>query len=221
MSRYPSSSPWRPRPDGSFTGSPWPRASGGPNLEQLVWGDVLLLPTRPAVQLRAEATKARRPDRVGIPQTLADDLRALRPPDAKDSDRVFPAVPPIEDWKADLAAAGIPYMDDMGRQADFHGGTRKTLCTRMHRAGVPLAVAMRKMRHTDSRLTLVDYTDDDGLEMDAAVLPELPPATARQGDRVRARWAGTTGGRSGTPTTPAANNPEPGCLPLSPIVACQ
>src|SRR5438477_963550 len=60
----------------------------------------------------------------------------------------------------------------------------------MHRAGVPLATAMRLMRHTDARLTLVDYCDEEQLETVKAIeslpavpaLPALPPASkANQG----------------------------------------
>jgi integrase len=133
---------------------------------------------QPHVQLRAEATKARRGDRLDIPRTLADDLRQHRPEASKESGRVFPSIPDIEQWCADLAAAGIAYKDEQGRQADFHGGTRKTMCSRMHKAGVPLAVAMRRMRHTDAKLTMVDYTDDQQIGMEAGVLPELTAATA-------------------------------------------
>lgn len=71
--------------------------------------------------------------------------------------------------------SSIPYRDEMDRQADFHAGTRKTLCTRMNRSGKPLAVAMKVMRHTDSRLTLVDYNDDQQLGL-TDVLPEVPAA---------------------------------------------
>jgi integrase len=145
-------------------------------LEQLVWGDVRLNAIRPYVQLRAEATKAGRADRLDIPATLVDELRKQRPTDAKDGQRVFSEPPTIDEWKKDLAAAKVPYIDDMGRQADFHAGTRKTLCSRMHRQGVPLAVAMRRMRHTDAKLTMVDYTDDAQIGMEAGVLPELLPA---------------------------------------------
>lgn len=151
-------------------------------LDALEWGDVRLNAIRPYVQLRAEATKANRADRLPMPASLAADLRARRPADARDKAKVFPTgVPSIEDWRADLATAKIPWMDEQGRQADFHGGTRKTLCTRLHRAGVPLVTAMRIMRHTDSKLTLVDYTDDSQLGVEDAItsLPELTtPAAA-------------------------------------------
>jgi integrase len=142
-------------------------------LEDLIWGDLRLTAITPYVQLRAEATKAGRADRLDLPQSLAADLRKLRPEGAKDNGKVFGGVPDIDTWREDLAAAGIPWKDDMGRQADFHGGTRKTMCSRMHRAGVPLAVAMRRMRHTDARLTMVDYVDDEQIGMAAGVLPEL------------------------------------------------
>ncbi|HEY7087448.1 MAG TPA: tyrosine-type recombinase/integrase [Tepidisphaeraceae bacterium] len=145
-------------------------------LEQLQWGDLRLNAIKPYVQLRAEATKARRADRLDIPATLASDLRQAKPADAKDSAHVFPMPPTIFDWKADLDAAGITYTDEMGRAADFHAGTRKTLCSRMHREGVSPAVAMRRMRHADLELTMVDYTDDTQIGMEAAVLPELVAA---------------------------------------------
>jgi integrase len=155
-------------------------------LEALMWGDVRLNSIPAYVQLRAEATKARRGDRLDLPQSLATDLRALRPADARDNDPVFPEVPPIEQWKNDLAIAGIPYKDDMGRQADFHG-LRKTLCSRMHRAGVPLAVAMKRMRHTDAKLTMIDYTDEQQIGVEAGILAEISPAK---------------------PATPTAENPK-------------
>jgi hypothetical protein len=134
--------------------------------------------TRPFIQLRAEATKARRADPVPLPQSLADDLRKARPAAAGEADPVFPRVPSLVWWKIDLKAAGIPYRDATGQAADFHAGTRKTLCTRMHKGNVPLATAMRIMRHVDARLTMVDYADDGQLGGEA--LPEIPAAVVSQ-----------------------------------------
>jgi integrase len=145
-------------------------------LTKLRWGDLRLRAIKPYIQLATQNTKARRADRLALPQTLAQDLRQTRPRGAADADRIFD-VPTIEEWKEDLAAAGIAYADGLGRRADFHA-LRKTLCTRLHRAGTPLALAMRVMRHTDARLTLVDYTDDEALGADdaAAALPEIVAA---------------------------------------------
>lgn len=145
-------------------------------LEDLEWGDVRLNAIRPYIELRAEATKARRGDRLPLAQSLADDLRKLKPDDAGEGDMVFRRVPSLVLWKNDLRAAGIPYADAQGRVVDFHAGTRKTLCTRLHRGGVPLATAMRLMRHTDAKLTMVDYTDDAQLGIDVPMLAEILPA---------------------------------------------
>jgi integrase len=143
-------------------------------LEDLQWGDVRLQAIPPYIQLRAQATKARRGDRLDLPQTLADELRKAKPEDAADNARVLPnGVPSMRLWRKDLKAAGVDYRDAQGRRADFHGGTRKTLCSRLHKAGVPLAVAMKRMRHTDAKLTMVDYTDADQIGMDRATLPEV------------------------------------------------
>lgn len=150
-------------------------------LAALKWGDVRLNAIKPYLQLRAEATKARRADRLALPPTLAEDLRKSRPENAGDGSRVFPTPQTLDGWKDALAAAGIAYKDEMGRQADFHAGTRKTLCTRMSKAGLPIAIAMRIMRHTDARLTLVDYTDDEqlGLHDALAAIPEPTTAQAK------------------------------------------
>ena len=147
-------------------------------LEKLKWGDVGLNATKPYLQLRAEATKARRGDRLYLPQSLAGDLRTERG-DNTDNDAVFRVVPPLKLWKVDLATAGILWTDSMGRKADFHGGTRKTLCNQMQRANIPLATAMRQMRHTDARLTMVDYTDDDQVAL-AEPMPEIVAKVATQ-----------------------------------------
>jgi integrase len=148
-------------------------------IEDLEWGDLGLRAIKPYIQLRAEATKAKRADRLPLDITLANDLRKSRPEGSKDSDCVFPVVPSIGVWKADLEAAGIPYKDDQGRQADFHAGTRKTLCTRLNRSGIAPRVAMQLMRHTDIKLTMVDYTDDGQLALDEAIaaLPQITATT--------------------------------------------
>jgi integrase len=132
-------------------------------LEALQWGDLRLASTQPYILLRAEATKSNRADKVPMPPALSVEMRKHRPAEATDKDKVFASVPSIEIWRDDLAAAKIDYLDATGHVADFHAGTRKTLCTRMHRNNVPLAIAMRVMRHTDSRLTLADYTDEEQL----------------------------------------------------------
>lgn len=157
----------------------------------LQWGDLQLNAIKPYVQLRAEDTKAKRADRLPIPASLAEALRKQKPMGASDGARVFPDLPShkvaIKLWKADLAAVGIPYIDDQGKQVDFHAGTRTTLGTRLAREGVGVAIAMRRMRHTDARLTLKTYVDDEVLAQDQAgaalaeVVAVAPVGAARVG----------------------------------------
>jgi integrase len=85
--------------------------------------------------------------------------------------------------KADIEAVGIPYVDQ-GRYFDFHA-LRGMCATRLAKAGVPLTVAQRVMRHSDPKLTANFYNHFD---MDTKVeavsrLPSLNPrAGAESGD---------------------------------------
>lgn len=59
--------------------------------------------------------------------------------------------------KADLAAAGIPYVDDAGRYADFHA-LRHSTGSLLAASGVHSKVAQSIMRHSDINLTMSLYT---------------------------------------------------------------
>lgn len=60
-------------------------------------------------------------------------------------------------FRADLEAAGIPYTDDAGRDADAHA-LRHTFITNLSRAGVHPAVAQKLARHSSITLTMRYYT---------------------------------------------------------------
>ena len=76
--------------------------------------------------------------------------------------------------KADLADAGIPYVDDAGRYADFHS-LRHTTGSLLAASGVHPKVAQSIMRHSDINLTMSRYTHTlTGQEAKAvADLPDL------------------------------------------------
>ena len=143
-------------------------------LAALRWSDVRLMATTPYIQLRAEATKAHRADRVPLRGELAEALRRARPTDAGDLEPVFASMPTMDNYRADLRAAGIAYKDAQGRQADFHA-LRHTFGTMLQQTGAGLRTAMELMRHTDAKLTMVTYTDPNLLATASAVenLPAL------------------------------------------------
>jgi integrase len=90
--------------------------------------------------------------------------------------------------KADLAEAGIPYVDDAGRYADFHS-LRHTTASWLAAAGVHPSVAQSIMRHSDIRLTMHAYTHvPTGQETKAiAKLPDLSaPSKKERSERKKA-----------------------------------
>ena len=71
-------------------------------------------------------------------------------------------------FRADLEAAGIPYVDAKGEYADFHS-FRKTFGTMLTLAEVRQRTVMELMRHSDMRLTAKTYTDANMLSVSDAV----------------------------------------------------
>ena len=61
-------------------------------------------------------------------------------------------------FRADLAAAAIPYIDAKSEYADFHG-LRTTFGTELAKSRLPVRVAMELLRHSDVKLTTKIYTD--------------------------------------------------------------
>ena len=143
-------------------------------LRQLQWRDVRLDQVKPAIQLRPEANKSRREDRVPLNDQATAVLRALRPMNAAPLDPVFASIPTLDTLKRDLKKAGISYKDEEGRQFDFHS-FRYCFATMLANANVPIRTAIELMRHKDPRLTLQIYTDAGQLDTDVAVdrLPRL------------------------------------------------
>ena len=76
--------------------------------------------------------------------------------------------------KADLADAGIPYIDDAGRYADFHS-LRHTTGSLLAASGVHPKVAQDLMRHSDINLTMSIYTHTLSSQRSEAIekLPDL------------------------------------------------
>ena len=84
----------------------------------------------------------------------------------------------------DLAAAGIPKIDERGRSVDLHT-MRHTFATMLSTSGVSPRVAEEAMRHSTMDLTMRVYTDPKLLDVAGAVasLPSMTPAPIRDQSR--------------------------------------
>ncbi|MHC4064441.1 MAG: tyrosine-type recombinase/integrase [Planctomycetota bacterium] len=163
-------------------------------LAALAWGDADLDSLVPVIRLRAETTKSKRADRIAIHPQLADELRALRPVDARPDTPVVSKVPGMKAWRADLKAAGIDYGDETTGYADLHA-QRMTLSTMLAAAGVPQRVRQAHMRHTDPRLTENTYMDEALLPVAAelAKVPAIPAPDDSGPEVIPLRKTGTDG----------------------------
>lgn len=163
-------------------------------LAQVTWDDIQLDGDTPSVRARASTTKNKLEAVQPLHGDVVDALKSIRPAVVTEAALVFDTVPRPEQFRKDLAVAGIPYKDAFGRQADFHS-LRYTFGTNLARAGVQPRVAMELMRHSDMALTTKIYTDASKLPTFGAVaaLPSLAqtaPEIYAQPDAQELRPAG-------------------------------
>ena len=152
-------------------------------IEKLQWGDLALDGARPAIQLRASATKSRRADRLPVHAELKAALvrwrEAVGKPAKDPKACVFTGTPSMKAFKADLAQAGIAYEVAGKGVVDFHA-LRKTYSTLLAAAQVPQRIRQAAMRHADPRLTETTYMDEEVLPVfeHVSALPPLGQAAA-------------------------------------------
>jgi len=79
-------------------------------------------------------------------------------------------------FDADLRFAGIAKRDEQGRTVDIRA-LRHTFGTMLSKAGVPLQLIQKAMRHSDPRLTMGTYSHLELLDLSGAVA-KLPDFTA-------------------------------------------
>ena len=138
-------------------------------LEEIELRDIHLETPLPFIVVRASISKNHKRAMQPLTPDAVNALRGLIPDDARPTDRVFKGlIPRMPRFRADLEAAGIPYIDAKGEYADFHS-LRKTFGTMLTLAGVGQRTVMELMRHSDMRLTAKTYTDANMLPVSDAV----------------------------------------------------
>ncbi len=89
----------------------------------------------------------------------------------------------------DLAAAGVPKVDERGESVDVHA-MRHTFSTMLHRAGVSPSVAQAAMRHSDIRLTMKTYNHLGLMDVSGAI-ESLPVISGKPTQLEAIRATGT------------------------------
>lgn len=138
-------------------------------LQEVRWDDVLLDHERPHIVVRAITAKNRKDAIVPLHPQLLQELRKLKTPKTRPVETVFSQHPhPDRRIRADMIAAGIARIDEMGRKLDCHA-LRYTFATKLACSGVSQRLAQELLRHSDPRLTANIYTDVTRLPTFAAV----------------------------------------------------
>jgi integrase len=144
-------------------------------LRSLEWRDVVVDVDKPFIFVRKSIAKNHKDARQLLPEYVARELEKVRPVDFGTNEPVFKrGMPDMDTFRRDLAAAGIQYIDDQGRFADFHA-LRMTFSTLIALVEASERIRMELNRHSDPRLTAHTYTDASMLPLSAAVsrLPVL------------------------------------------------
>src|SRR5439155_14592791 len=144
-------------------------------LRSLEWRDVVLDVAQSFIFVRKSIAKNHKDAQQPLPHYVARELEKLRPIDFGTNERVFKrGMPDMDTFRRDLAAAGIQYIDNEGRFADFHA-LRMTFSTLVALVGASERMRMELNRHSDWRLTAHTYTDASMLPLWTAIngLPVL------------------------------------------------
>jgi integrase len=206
-------------------------------LNRIRWCDFDYVTNPVRLTLAAVHTKGgRKPAVFYLRPEIADLLKSIHL-DARtfghlDSLAFSGAVPSVRTLKRDLEAAGIPFLDELGRRVDLHS-LRKTFVTSLSASGVHPRDAMQLARHSHIGLTMGVYTDSEklGLVEAVALMPSMSWVESdSQGDAQRRAQKGVVrrleGSRavatghlvdSGEPVAsvavmPENSQPDAGCL---------
>jgi len=135
------------------------------------------------VTVEATNSKRRRKDKLPLRKDMASELQAyfVNKNKLPASQAFNLPIRTADMLKIDLEAAGIPYVDESGRYADYHS-LRHDTGTLLAASGVNVKTAQTLMRHSNVNLTLNVYTHTlTGQEAQAVEsLPDLSLPSSRQ-----------------------------------------
>ncbi len=132
------------------------------SVSDLSFGDL------PFIKLKQKHEKNRQGSTIPLRSDLAKDLKAWVA-GRELIDKVFTVLVGLLDiMDKDIAAAGIPKVDELGRVVHIHA-LRHSFGTHLSKAGVAPRVAQAAMRHSNISLTMSTYTDARLLDTSAAV----------------------------------------------------
>ncbi len=147
----------------------------GKTLAGLTWRMMKLDATPPFIAVPAALDKSRKDAKYVLRFEIAQELRAERKrTKAKADDRVFPVVPTLDDFRADLATAGIDFQHakDKGR-LDYHA-LRATVVELGKNAGLTAFQLMGILGHKDIRTTMKYYNKQSVPSELGAAMERLP-----------------------------------------------
>ncbi|HUV64511.1 MAG TPA: site-specific integrase, partial [Sedimentisphaerales bacterium] len=148
------------------------------------------------IAVEAGYSKRRRQDTLPLRPELAEllkDFFKTKLPNAKGFGGTYKQLSDrtAEMLEADLADAGIAYVDDAGRYADFHS-LRHATGSLLAASGVQPKEAQELMRHSDINLTMSLYTHTTRERL-ATAIGKLPDLGAPSSQQQQARLTGTDG----------------------------
>ncbi len=146
-------------------------------LASLTWQSFNLSDSKPSVTVLAAYSKHRRDDILPLRPDIAQQLKTFR--QTQTEEKVFANFQPNKAanmFRKDLEIAGIDYIDQSGRVADFHA-LRHTFISNLSQSGVSPKIAQSLARHSTIGLTMDTYTHI-GLHDERAALEKLPDLPA-------------------------------------------
>jgi len=172
----------------------------------LRWSNLVLGESGGLLHIHAAVNKNRKEQTLPLHPELVKALRQHKPADANAHDLVLVnGVPKMKAVRADLAKAGIPFLDGRGWRVDYHA-LRTTFITRLSTMKVHPRLAMELARHSDLRLTMRNYTDAGQLPL-REVMESLPSLGAGADSRIDSRTL-VPAGQTGSPVVPETTGPK-------------